>query len=108
MARSYCQDPQFSQFYSNPLYLAPLLQELWKVAVLPWYFEISGGRWIIPQGYTASPTIIILPLLTWGGISRLQDVAGTSQLGSLNLGLQYSYNFKIFNLVHIRPGLAFY
>ncbi len=42
------------------------------------------------------------------GFIACKDAAGTSQLGSLNLGLQYSYNFKIFNLVHIRPGLAFY
>lgn len=36
------------------------------------------------------------------------DVSGSSGLGSTNIGLHYSYNFKVFNIWHIRPGLAFY
>ena len=41
------------------------------------------------------------------GVLAYQDVAGTSQLGSMNLGLMYSYNFQIFNVWHVRPGLSF-
>jgi type IX secretion system PorP/SprF family membrane protein len=42
------------------------------------------------------------------GILAYKDVSGTSQLGSVNIGLQYSYNFTIFNEWHVRPGLSFY
>jgi type IX secretion system PorP/SprF family membrane protein len=41
------------------------------------------------------------------GVLAYKDVAGTSQLGSFNLALMYSYNFKVFNIYHIRPGLSF-
>jgi type IX secretion system PorP/SprF family membrane protein len=41
------------------------------------------------------------------GILAYQDVSGTGKMGSLNIGIHYSYDFKIFNVWHIRPGLSF-
>ena len=38
----------------------------------------------------------------------VSDVSGSSNLGSMNIGLHYSYDFKVFNVWHIRPGLGFY
>jgi len=104
-----CQDPQFSQFYSNPLYLGPsfagavegsrvamVVREQWREA--PANF----------RAYSISYDHYFSTFNSGVGIIAYKDVAGTSQLGSLNIGLQYSYNFRIFNLIHVRPGLAFY
>jgi type IX secretion system PorP/SprF family membrane protein len=41
------------------------------------------------------------------GILGYKDAAGSGQLGTLSLGVQYSYNFKITQTVYARPGLHF-
>ncbi len=40
-------------------------------------------------------------------VSGYKDAAGSGQLGTLSMGVQYSYNFKIFDAVSFRPGLHF-
>lgn len=104
-----CQDPQFSQFYSNPLYLGPSFAG-----------AVEGSRiaMVIRDQWTEAPTAFRVYSLSYDhyfstfnsgvGVLAYKDVAGTSQLGSINIGLQYSYNFKVFNVWHIRPGLSFY
>lgn len=37
----------------------------------------------------------------------MKDAAGTGRLGMTNIGIQYSYNFRIFDLWHVRPGVHF-
>ncbi len=102
------QDPQFSQFYSNPLYLGPSFAG-----------AVEGSR--IAASYRdqwrEAPAKYIVKSISYDhyfgtfnsgiGVLAYQDVAGTSQLGSMNLGLMYSYNFQIFNVWHVRPGLSF-
>jgi len=41
------------------------------------------------------------------GLLGYKDVAGSGQLGTLSLGVQYSYNFKITQTIYARPGLHF-
>jgi type IX secretion system PorP/SprF family membrane protein len=104
-----CQDPQFSQFYSNPLYLGPSFAG-----------AVEGSRvcasyrdqWVeaphIFRAYSLSYDHYFSTFNSGVGVLAYQDVSGTSRLGSFNLGLLYSYNFKIFNLYYIRPGLSFF
>jgi type IX secretion system PorP/SprF family membrane protein len=42
------------------------------------------------------------------GVIFLQDEAGTGRLRSTNIGVSYSYDFKISNFWHIRPGMSFF
>jgi type IX secretion system PorP/SprF family membrane protein len=102
------QDPQFSQFYSNPLYLAPS------------FAGAAGGNRIcanVRDQWAALPSTFMTysfsydyfyPKFNSGfGLLAYKDVAGTGDLGTLSVGAQYSYNFKIFPDVYARPGLHF-
>jgi type IX secretion system PorP/SprF family membrane protein len=109
MAGVNCQDPQFSQFYSNPLYLAPSFAGAVEGSRVAMVYRSQWWEMSSPfKVYSLSYDHYFSTFNSGVGCIIYKDVAGTSQLGSLNIGLQYSYNFKIFNLVHIRPGLAFY
>lgn len=103
------QDPQFSQFYSNPLYLGPSFAG----AVDGSRFSTSiRDQWVEApakfRAYSLSYDHYFSTFNSGIGIIAYKDVAGTSELGSVNIGLQYSYDFQVFNVWHIRPGLAFY
>jgi type IX secretion system PorP/SprF family membrane protein len=102
------QDPQFSQFYSNPLYLAPS------------FAGAAGGnricanfrdQWVsLPASfitYSFSYDNYFSKFNSGFGLLAYKDAAGTGQLGTLSLGVQYSYNFKVFQTAYIRPGLHF-
>jgi type IX secretion system PorP/SprF family membrane protein len=109
MAGLHSQDPQFSQFYSNPLYLGPSFAGAVEGSRLAVVYRDQWWEMTSPfKVYSFSYDHYFATFNSGVGFLAYKDVAGTSQLGSLNLGLQYSYNFQIFNLVHIRPGLAFY
>ncbi|NJK87804.1 MAG: PorP/SprF family type IX secretion system membrane protein [Bacteroidales bacterium] len=41
------------------------------------------------------------------GVMVMQDEAGTGKLRSTNAGLFYSFDFKVSNFWHIRPGMSF-
>lgn len=102
------QDPQFSQFYANPLYLGPSFAG-----------AVDGSR--IAAQYRNQWTDFGAKFLTYSisydhyfesfnsgiGVNVISDVAGSTQLGILQAGLHYSYNFKVYNVWHIRPGLSF-
>ncbi|HEX2394860.1 MAG TPA: PorP/SprF family type IX secretion system membrane protein [Bacteroidales bacterium] len=103
-----CQDPQFSQFYSNPLYLAPS------------FAGAAGGSRICMNArdqWLALPSTFMTYSFSYDhyfskfnsgfGILGYKDAAGSGQLGTLSLGVQYSYNFKITQTIYGRPGLYF-
>ena len=90
------QDPQFSQFYSNPLYLAPS------------FAGAAGGSRIcanVRDQWVALPSTFMTYSFSYDhyfskfnsgfGLLAYKDAAGTGQLGTLSVGVQYSYNFKI-------------
>lgn len=102
------QDPQFSQFYSNPLYLAPS------------FAGAAGGSRICANfrdQWASLPSTFITYSMSYdhyfsnfnSGIGFLgyRDAAGSGQLGTLSIGVQYSYNFKLFPTVFARPGIHF-
>jgi type IX secretion system PorP/SprF family membrane protein len=107
-AKATAQDPQFSQFYSNPLYLAPS------------FAGAAGGsrvcanyrdQWVnLPSTFTTysfSYDHYFSHFNSGFGLLAYKDAAGTGQLGTLSVGVQYSYNFKVFESIFIRPGLHF-
>jgi type IX secretion system PorP/SprF family membrane protein len=106
--KTIAQDPQFSQFYSNPLYLAPS------------FAGAAGGSRIcanIRDQWAALPSTFMTYSFSYDhyfskfnsgfGLLAYKDAAGTGQLGTLSVGAQYSYNFKIAENVYGRPGLHF-
>jgi type IX secretion system PorP/SprF family membrane protein len=107
-SKASAQDPQFSQFYSNPLYLAPS------------FAGAAGGsricanyrdQWVnLPSTFTTysfSYDHYFSHFNSGFGLLAYKDAAGTGQLGTLSVGVQYSYNFKVFESIFIRPGLHF-
>ena len=104
----YSQDPHFSQFYSNPLYLSSSFAGLTDDNRLNLNYrnqwpEISRGY----QTYSASFDKAIDKFNSGIGIFILQDVAGTGSLRNTNIGIFYSYDFKLGKNLHLRPGLNF-
>lgn len=104
----YCQDPQFSQFYSNPLYLGPSFAgavdgSRISLAYRDQWWEASA----IFRAYSVSYDHYFSTFNSGVGVLAYHDVSGTGKMGVLNIGLHYSYNFKVFNVWHIRPGLSF-
>lgn len=106
---SYAQDPQFSQFYSNPLYLGSSFAGAVEGSRVSATYR---DQWVeapnVFRAFSISYDHYFSTFNSGVGILAYKDVSGTSQLGSFNLGLMYSYNFKVFNLYHIRPGLSFF
>jgi type IX secretion system PorP/SprF family membrane protein len=106
--RGLSQDPQFSQFYSNYLYLAPSfagLTEKNRIAInyRNQWPEIKYGY----QTYSVSFDKYIEKFRSGLGILIFQDVAGSGRLRTTSVGLQYSYDFRITENWHMRPGLHF-
>jgi len=105
---TYGVDPQFSQFYSNSLYLAPSFagvteQHRIGLNARQQWPHIATGYRTISFAYDRN----FEQLNSGLGILFLNDFAGSGQLGSLNIGILYSYDFQISKLWHIRPGVHF-
>ncbi len=106
--RGYAQDPHFSQFYANPLYLSPSLAG-----------ATDGGRMILnyrnqwPSISTAFTTYSIsfdnfFPIFNSGlGFYLIQDNAGSAGLKTTNAAFQYSYNLIINDKWQVVPGIQF-
>jgi type IX secretion system PorP/SprF family membrane protein len=102
------QDPQFSQFFSNPLYLAPSFAGL-----------IADTR--VTGNYRVQWPDLPKPFLTYSfaldhnfaefssgaGIFVMRDMAGTGSLTNSLISLQYAYEFSISKYWFVRPGLEF-
>ena len=102
------QDPTFSQFYANPLYLSPSFAgatEQYRVAmnVRDQWPAIPGTFMTYSMSFDKA-----LPAFNSGiGFLATYDVAGSGDLSTTNLGLLYSYDFNINKRWHIRPGVNF-
>jgi type IX secretion system PorP/SprF family membrane protein len=102
------QDPQFSRFYSNALYMAPSFagstgQNRFALSYRNQWPSIENGY----VTYTASFDHYFEKLHSGTGILFLQDIAGSGNLTTTNISLLYNYDFKIRNTIHVRPGMAF-
>jgi type IX secretion system PorP/SprF family membrane protein len=102
------QDPQFSQFYSNYLYLAPSFAGLTDKNRLSLNYRnqwpaISNGF----KTYSVSFDKFIEKFSSGLGLLAYQDVAGTGRMRTTSIGAQYSFDFRLTESMHIRPGLHF-
>jgi type IX secretion system PorP/SprF family membrane protein len=102
------QDPTFSQFYSNPLYLSPSFAgatEQYRLAM-----NIRDQWPAIPGVYRTYSISFdkAMPNFNSGiGVLATYDVAGSGNLSTTNIGILYSYDFNINRDWHIRPGVNF-
>lgn len=106
--RGYSQDAHFSQFYSNYLYLAPSFAGLTQKNRIAFNYrnqwpEIKYGY----QTYSVSFDKHVEKFRSGIGILLFQDIAGTGNLRTTSVGIQYSYDFNITESWHVRPGLHF-
>ncbi|WP_430813264.1 PorP/SprF family type IX secretion system membrane protein [Carboxylicivirga sp. RSCT41] len=105
---SKAQDPHFSQFYANPLYLSPSLAG-----------STDGGRLIVnyrnqwPEVSKAFSTYAIsfdnfFPSFNSGiGFYLMQDKAGSAGLTTTNAAFQYSYNLILSDYWQVIPAVQF-
>lgn len=102
------QDPTFSQFYANSLYLAPSFAgatEEYRVSIN------YRNQWPAIPGvfhtYSFSFDKALINFNSGIGVLATHDVAGSGDLSTTNIGLLYSYDFNISEDWHIRPGVTF-
>ena len=105
---SFGQDPTFSQFYANPLYLSPSFAG----ATEEYRFSMNyRNQWPAVPGVFQTYSISFdksMPNFNSGiGILATYDVAGSGDLSTTNIGILYSYDFNINKQWHIRPGVNF-
>ena len=108
VADSLSQDPTFSQFYANKLYLSPSFAG----ATEQYRFAVNyRNQWPAIPGVFNTYSISFekaLPNFNSGiGILATYDVAGSGNLSTTNIGLLYSYDFNIDRNWHVRPGINF-
>lgn len=105
---SFGQDPTFSQFYANALYLSPSFTG----ATSEYRFALNyRNQWPAIPGVFHTYSISFdkaMPSFNSGiGVLATYDVAGSGNLSTTNIGLLYSYDFNINKEWHIRPGVNF-
>jgi type IX secretion system PorP/SprF family membrane protein len=105
---SFGQDPTFSQFYANALYLSPSFAG----ATEEYRFAMNyRNQWPAVPGVFTTYSISFdkaMPSFNSGiGVLATYDVAGTGNLSTTNIGLLYSYDFNINREWHVRPGVNF-
>jgi type IX secretion system PorP/SprF family membrane protein len=106
---SWAQDPQFTQFYASPLYLAPSyaggIASQRVVANYRNQWSFVPGTF---QTYSISYDHNFVNFKSGLGLLVLGDVAGDGRLGSTMAGILYSYDINPNPDYHIRPGVGFY
>jgi type IX secretion system PorP/SprF family membrane protein len=102
---AHSQDPQFTQFYANPLYLNPAFAgsiRCPRIALntrIQWS-GISGNY----RTYAASYDQHIDPIQGGVGIRFYRDEAGQATITSHNVAVMYSYLLKLSRKVSMRFG----
>lgn len=102
------QDPHFSQFYANPLYLAPSFTGAIEENRLSLNYR---NQWPAIPGVFHTYTVAYdraMPNFNSGvGVLATYDVAGSGDLSSSSIGLLYSYDIQLNREWHLRPGINF-
>lgn len=102
------QDPQFSQFYAAPLYLAPSMAGAGEYPRLILNYRDQWpklkGRFVT---YSMSYDQFIQKYKSGVGFIFLRDNAGSGKLITTQAGLNYSYRIPITNTFHVQPGIQF-
>lgn len=108
VARGWAQDPQFTQFYANSLYLAPSFA---GATAGDRVSAVYRNQW--PElnnvfvSYSFSYDHFFENFNSGVGVLLVRDVAGTGNLGILNAGILYSYDIQVTREFHLRPGVHF-
>jgi type IX secretion system PorP/SprF family membrane protein len=103
----YAQDPMFSQFYGNPLYLSPALagREACSRAVLNYRNQWPGLDGSVYATYSASYDQFVSAFNGGVGVLVLHDVAGQGALTTDNVSLMYSYHLPVNRKFVLKLGL---
>jgi len=103
------QDPRFSQFYANPLYLGPSFAGATEENRLIMNYR---NQWPQIPGvfltYSFSFDKYFANFNSGVGFLATHDRAGSGRLSNTNLGVQYSYNIQANRWLYVRPGVHFY
>jgi type IX secretion system PorP/SprF family membrane protein len=105
---SWAADPQFTQFYSAPLYLSPSFagatqQNRISVNYRKQWISIPGGY----ETYAVAYDHYFTHYNSGLGLLFMRDQAGSGHLGYSYYNLLYSYDFTLSGTWHIRPGISF-
>lgn len=102
---SYAQDPQFTQFYANPLYLNPAFA---GTAICPRLIMNYRNQWPAISGtfvtYSASYDQHIDALGGGIGVIVTNDRAGEGTLNTLSASLMYSYRLEVSRKFSVKVG----
>lgn len=103
------QDPQFTQFYANQLYLSPSFAGATGHSRITAFYR---NQWMSASvspfsTYSIAFDHYFANFNSGVGLFVLRDLAGSGHLGTLDIGALYSYNFQIFPGWYVRPGLHF-
>ncbi len=105
---SKCQDMQFTQFNAAPLYLNPGFT---GTTIEHRFATNYRNQWTAIPGHFVNYTVAydynLAEFNSGLGLLFAKEKAGTGSLGSTEIGLLYSYHFKIDKKVLIQPGLKF-
>lgn len=107
-AKSYAQDPQFSQYYQQPLYLNPGFTGITPQQRVAVNHRIQWPN--LPQAfatYAASYDIFVDELRSGFGILATTDKMGSAGWRTTTAGLNYSYKVRINDKLVFSPGLYF-
>ena len=104
--RSYAQDPEFSQFYANPLYLNPSLA---GATICPRIIGNYRNQWPSVGNafitYNASYDQYVEFLHGGIGLMLTADRAGNGNLNTTAANLTYAYKFKITDHLYASAGV---
>jgi type IX secretion system PorP/SprF family membrane protein len=104
--KGWSQDPQFSQFYANPLYLNPALA---GGALAPRATISYRNQWPALSANFVTTTFggdIFLPNYNSGlGVLLTMDSQGLGNLKSTDLAFQYSYQIRLNEVTSLRLGM---
>lgn len=103
------QDSHFSQFYSNPLYLAPSFAG----STLGTRFVLNyRDQWVsVPGTYVTSSFSVdhYFPKIKSGmGLYFNLNEVGGGKMRTVNVGYQYSYKIQVNHEFFIQPGMSAY
>ena len=108
MLDSVAQDPHFSQFYSAQTFLSPSLAgSSGGTRYTANYRNQWPGIQKTFQTYAVSADFYLSEYRSGFGALLVTDQAGSANLNTTNLGLQYSYRVPVSDNLQFVPGLQF-
>ena len=106
--QTYCQSPQFSQYYASPLLIAPSFA---GNSLGSRGFVSYRDQWAkLPGSYVTYSVALdnnFYAINSGMGLVVMRDVAGSARLGNTSITGLYSYRFNINDEWRIRPGISF-